>query len=157
MGGTAYGADIPRKPSALSSLDAFDGGRHDRSGMTSISPDGLRALEHQRLTSLREADLARAQELHADDYQLINPYGQTINKEDYLSGIARGDIRYHAFEPISGIDVRLGERMAIVRYSVRIDIEAFGGRERLTCWHTDSWELQDRWRAVWSQATAIID
>jgi hypothetical protein len=73
------------------------------------------------------------------------------------TGIATGDIRYHAFEPISAIDVRVGERMAIVRYSVRIDIEAFGGRERLRCWHTDSWELQDRWRAVWSQATAIID
>jgi Domain of unknown function (DUF4440) len=149
--------DAARKPFAGFSLDAFDGGRHDRSGMTLISPDGLRALEHQRLRSLRDPDLALAHELHADDYQLINPYGQTIDKEDYLSGIATGEIRYHAFEPISAIQVRVGERMSIVRYSVRIDIEAFGGRERLVCWHTDSWELQDRWRAVWSQATAIVD
>lgn len=125
--------------------------------MTAISPEGLRALEQQRLTSLREADLALAHELHADDYQLINPYGQTINKKDYLSGIATGEIRYHEFKPISAIEVRLSERMSIVRYSVRIDIEASGGREQLMCWHTDSWELQDRWRAVWSQATAIID
>jgi hypothetical protein len=140
-----------------SKVDGFDGRRHDRSGMTSISPEGLRALERQRLTSLREADLAVAHELHADDYQLINPHGQTINKKDYLSGIATGEIRYHAFEPISAIEVRVGAGMSIVRYSVRLDIEAFGGRERLMCWHTDSWELQDRWRAVWSQATAITD
>jgi hypothetical protein len=125
--------------------------------MTMISPEVLRALEHRRLASLREADLVLARELHADEYQLINPHGQTINKSDYLSGIATGEIRYHAFEPISPIDVRMSARMSIVRYSVRIDIEADGGRERLICWHTDSWELQDRWRAVWSQATAIVD
>jgi hypothetical protein len=45
-----------------------------------ISPEELRTLEHRRLASLREADLVLAHELHADEYQLINPYGQTINK-----------------------------------------------------------------------------
>lgn len=122
-----------------------------------IGPEELRALEHRRLASLREADIVLAHELHADEYQLINPYGQPINKSDYLSGIATGEIRYHAFEPISPIEVRMSARMSVVRYSVRIDIEAVGGRERLICWHTDSWEFQDRSPAVWSQATAIVD
>jgi hypothetical protein len=122
-----------------------------------ISPEELRALELRRLASLREADMTLAKALHADGYQLVNPYGQTINKADYLSGIASGAIHYHVFEPVSPIEVRLSRGMAIVRYRARIDIQTPGGRERLTCWHTDSYESQDRWRAVWSQATAIAD
>jgi Domain of unknown function (DUF4440) len=122
-----------------------------------ISAEELRALEHRRLASLREADMAVARDLHADHYQLINPHGQTINKHDYLSGIASGAIHYRVFEPVSQIEVRVGPGMAIVRYRASIDIETPAGRERLTCWHTDSYELQDRWHAVWSQATAIAD
>jgi Domain of unknown function (DUF4440) len=122
-----------------------------------ISAEELRALELRRLGSLREADVALAKDLHADDYQLINPHGQTINRNDYLSGIASGEIDYRVFEPVTQIEVRVSPGMAIVRYQARIDIQTPGGRERLTCWHTDSYELQNHWRAVWSQATAIAD
>jgi hypothetical protein len=116
----------------------------------------LRTLEHRRLWSLVEPDLVVAADLHADDYQLVNPHGQTIGKSDYLNGIAAREIRYRTFKPISQIGVRVTSDMAIVRYQALIDIETPVGREQLTCWHTDSYELRDgTWRAVWSQATAI--
>jgi uncharacterized protein DUF4440 len=122
-----------------------------------ITADELRALELRRLGSLREADMALARDLHADNYQLITPHGQTINKDDYLSGIASGAIDYHVFEPASQIEVRVSPSMAVVRYRARIDIQTPGGREQLTCWHTDMYEFDGHWQAVWSQATPIAD
>jgi hypothetical protein len=43
--------------------------------------DHLRAIERDRLRSLVGADLATARRLHADDFQLINPRGGTLSKD----------------------------------------------------------------------------
>ncbi len=121
-----------------------------------LRADELQALEGQRLRALVVPDMGTAERLHADDYQLVNPYGGTVSKQDYLSWIAVGDINYHVFEPVSELLVRISPAMAVVRYQARIDIESAGEREQLVCWHTDMYELRDGgWQAVWSQATAI--
>jgi hypothetical protein len=116
----------------------------------------LREAERARLQSLVAADLSVAERLHADDYQLITPGGATMSKRAYLDGIASGDLDYSVFEPVSEIRVRLYGEAAILRYRVRIEINVGGAHEEGTYWHTDAYELRDdRWQAVWSQATRI--
>jgi hypothetical protein len=64
-----------------------------------MTPDGpvLRDTERRRLRSLVEADLAVADALHADDYQLITPNGYALTKQEYLRDIASGQLRYEIF------------------------------------------------------------
>lgn len=61
--------------------------------------DQLRAIKHARLRSLVDADVATARRLHADDFELINPVGGTMSKEQYLKNIASGDLDYLEWEP----------------------------------------------------------
>ena len=118
--------------------------------------DLLRATERNRLRALVEADMETAYQLHADDFQLINPAGGALSKEQYLGGIASGDIQYHLWEPES-IAVRVQGQIAILRYQAQLEISVNRQRAALRrFWHTDSYELRDgRWQVVWSQATEI--
>jgi hypothetical protein len=130
-----------------------------------VSPDadrlaaevGLRATERKRLRALVAADMAIADRLHADDFQLINPGGGVLTKTQYLDGIASGYLNYRLWEPDSAIDVRLYGRGAVIRYRSRLHMCLGGAEGELRqYWHTDLYELRDeRWQVVWSQATAI--
>ena len=122
----------------------------------SISPDVFRDLERQRLAALVAGDIDMARSLHADDYQLITPGGARLSREEYLDGIATGDLDYLVFEPASEIAVRIYDRAAAVRYHARIEVLVSGQLDSGLFWHTDIHELRDgRWQAVWSQATRI--
>ncbi len=127
---------------------------------TAIAPQAeanvLRATERERLAALVKADVARAGELHADDFQLINPLGGALSKEEYLGGIASGQIDYLYWEPDS-IAVRLYEDVAVIRYSSQLEIVVQGNHiPRQRYWHTDLYERHyGRWQVVWSHATAI--
>jgi len=116
----------------------------------------LRSTECERLRALVAGDLAVAELLHADDFQLITPGGTVMSREQYLGGIASGYLNYHLWEPDSPILVRLHERVAFLRYRARLHIARAGGAvSRLRCWHTDTYEHRDgRWQVVWSQATS---
>jgi hypothetical protein len=116
----------------------------------------LRDAERERLRSLVTPDLPIAERLHADDYELITPGGGTMSKREYLDSIASGDLDYLVFEPTPEIRVRRYDRGAILRYRVRIEILVDGTKDSGNFWHTDAYELRDdRWQAVWSQATRI--
>jgi len=112
-------------------------------------------LERARLDSLVDRRFAAAEALHAADYQLINPGGAVVTREEYLGGLALGDIRYVLFEPVSEIQVLSSESAAAVRYLARIEIQfKGGGSDSGVFWHTDIYCLRDGlWQAVWSQAT----
>jgi hypothetical protein len=122
-----------------------------------LDADLMRDTERARLRSLVEADMARADALHAPDYQLITPRGYAMSKQDYLGRIASGQLRYRIFEPASEIAVRGGDEVALLRYQALISVsEDDGDAATITCWHTDCYEWRDgRWQAVWSQATTI--
>ena len=117
----------------------------------------LRATERERLRALVAADLATADRLHADDFQLINPGGGVLSKQQYLGGIASGALNYRVFEPDSEIAVRLYGEAALIRYRSRLHMSRDGAEGALRqYWHTDAYERRDgRWQVVWSQATAI--
>jgi hypothetical protein len=108
------------------------------------------------LHALVAADFEAADQLHADDFQLITPGGNALSKVDYLGAVASGAIDYQVWEPDSPIEVRLYGLGAVIRYRSRIE-GVFGGRKISGhYWHTDSYEQRnERWQVVWSQATEI--
>jgi Domain of unknown function (DUF4440) len=118
--------------------------------------DVIRETERERLRALVEGNMEVARQVHADDFQLINPFGGTLSKEQYLGGVASGEINYLVWEPDS-IAVRLHGEAALIRYQSQLEIVVQGRKVPLQrYWHTDSYEKRDgRWQVVWSQATAI--
>lgn len=123
-----------------------------------VEPSGsvVRDLERRRLEALVAGDLESAEELHADDYELITPGGVALSKRDYLDGVASGALRYRVFEAVSEPVVRMLGAGAVVRYRARIEIDHQDGHDGGLFWHTDTYERRDgRWLAVWSQATRV--
>jgi len=118
--------------------------------------DQIRDIERQRLRALVEADMDVARRLHADDFQLITPFGDALSKDEYLGTVESGDIDYVVWKP-DAIDVRLSGDMAVLRYSSHIEIIVQGRRlPPGDYWHTDYYEKRNgRWQDVWSQATEM--
>lgn len=130
---------------------------NDQTNRSSIAEiELLRATERKRLQSLVEANMEVANQLHADDFQLINPLGGSGSKEQYLGSVASGMFSYLVWEP-GEIAVRLHGELAILRYQAQMEI-AFN-QEKLPpmrLWHMDAYEKRDgRWQVIWSQATRI--
>lgn len=118
--------------------------------------DQIRSIERERLRALVSANMTVANQLHANDFQLISPGGLTLSKEQYLGGISSGEINYLLWEPDAEIQVRLYGPVALIRYQSQIKITSYGQEYALRCWHTDAYEKRGgRWQVVWSQATAI--
>ena len=115
----------------------------------------LRGIERERLRALVAADLDRASQLHADDFQLINPLGGILSKEQYLGGIGSGQLKYLFWEPGS-IAVRVYGAAAAIRYPSELEVVVQGRHiQRQRYWHTDLYERRDgQWQVVWSHATA---
>jgi hypothetical protein len=120
----------------------------------------LANTERRRLQSLVEVRLTDADALHAPDFELINPSGGVLSKEQYLGGIASGEINYHRFEAVSGIHVMVDGSLAVLRYRSLIDITVEGQASGpLECWHLDCYRREPdvgAWRVHWSQATAVV-
>ncbi|STQ91033.1 nuclear transport factor 2 family protein [Iodobacter fluviatilis] len=116
----------------------------------------IRQTEHARLSALVQGHIEAASALHAPDFQLITPVGDTLSKAQYLGAIAGGQIKYLNWEP-STIDVRVFGSAAIIRYRSSLSV-IFGGYTvpPAQYWHTDFYEMRDDiWQVVWSQATEI--
>ena len=93
--------------------------------------------------------------LHADDFELINPDGETYPRERYLGEIGSGVLDYTAWVP-GDMTVRMYTDVAVVRYQderfeVRYDgtVVRTGGLR-----HTNVYEKRNgRWQIVWSHAS----
>lgn len=131
---------------AVVSCGGGDAGGGETSAETTA--DVVRATERERLRALLGDDVDAANTLHADDFELINPVGEPLSKEDYIDS---GDaFAYTVFKPISPIRVRVHGDAAVIRY--KSEIEIFGSRGHY--WHTDLYEKRDgQWQIVWSQTT----
>jgi hypothetical protein len=115
----------------------------------------LRLTERERLRALVSGDVERAAQLHADDFQLINPLGGALSKDQYLGGISAGQIHYLYWEP-EAIVVRVYGGAAVMRYQSELEIVVQGRHiPRQRYWHTDLYERHgSQWQVVWSHATA---
>jgi hypothetical protein len=129
-----------------------------RAGFTDLEADAdlIRATERDRLRALVDANIEAARRLHADDFQLITPSGDSLSKEEYLGAVGSGEVDYLKWDPES-IEVRLYGTAAIIRYRSQLEIVVRGHRaEQGRYWHTDAYEKKDgRWQVVWSHATEI--
>jgi hypothetical protein len=111
----------------------------------------IRATERQRLHALLKHDFDTANKLHAVDFELINPSGEVVSREDYIdSGAA---FEYTVWKPISPIRVRVHGDSAVIRYESEIVRHGIRGH----FWHTDLYEKRDgQWKIVWSQTTGAL-
>jgi hypothetical protein len=130
----------------------------DASPEVGTSADDLRALEKARLRSLVDFDMETAMALHAEDFQLINPAGGALTREEYLGSLQDGFIDYLVFEPAGEIRVHLAPGAGVLRYMSNLEIIVGGQRMPLAnFWHTDYYEYRDgSWQAVLSQATEVL-
>jgi hypothetical protein len=118
--------------------------------------DQLRQIERTRLRALVDADTRTAGRLIAANFQLINPGGAPLGRDEYLGAIAAGDIDYLAFEPTSRIVVRRSGESAALRFQVHFDLVVGGTRLTHEGWITELYERRGgRWQIVWEQATAV--
>jgi ketosteroid isomerase-like protein len=126
------------------------------SALAQDSADQLRAIEHERLRSLMDADMPTARRYHADDFQLINPDGGTMSKEQYLGRVADGSLDYIEWEP-EEIRVRLYGDAAVIRYRAHLKVSVKGSAGRdVHFWHTDLYEKRNgQWQVVWAHATLV--
>ncbi len=119
--------------------------------------DELKDLERKRLAAFVSKDVEALKGLHAEDFHLINPAGQELSRDDYLTGIAGGFIEYKAWEPESEIQVRVYGDAAILRYRAQVELAVKGESQPLQrFWQTELYEKRDgKWQVVWSQATRV--
>jgi ketosteroid isomerase-like protein len=123
---------------------------------TDEGADLLRATERERLRALVAGNIERAAQLHTEDFQLINPLGGAVSKQQYLGGITSGQIHYLYWEPES-IAVRRYGDVAVIRYESQLEIVVQGRHiPRQRYWHTDLYERHgSQWQVAWSHATAV--
>jgi hypothetical protein len=123
---------------------------------SSSQADHLRAIETTRLQALVDADTATARKLTAPDFQLINPAGAPLSREDFLGGVDAGVIDFLVLEPSSPIAVRLSGDSATLRYQTTFDLVVGGTHLTHEAWTTALYERRHgRWQIVWGQSTAI--
>lgn len=127
----------------------------DTERLTGDEADSIRSIERTRLRALVNGDINTARGLHAEDFQLVNPLGGLLSKEQYLDGVASGEIDYISWVP-EQIEVRVYDRVAAIRYRSHLEIIVAGQLiPRQRYWHTDLYEKRDgQWQVVWSHATA---
>jgi hypothetical protein len=114
------------KEKAMTQDETTNRSANEEAHSPALGADTIRAIERQRLRAFLEANMEVAQQLHADDFQLINPGGGALSK---------AVIRYQ-----SRLAISIGGAEAQMR----------------RYWHTDTYEKQTgRWQVVWSQATQI--
>lgn len=113
-------------------------------------------IERQRVAALVSGDMKTASRLHAPDFQLINPLGGALTKEEYLGGLESGFLDYLVWQP-GEISVRRRGKTAVLRYQSQLQIVIGGEPQPLgRYWHTDYYEKRrGGWQVVWSHATAI--
>src|SRR4029079_8569605 len=83
--------------------------------------DLIRATERERVRGLVGGDASAVRDLHADDFQLINPSGAALSKAQYLGDVASGVVNYRVWEP-GPIEVRLYGLGAVIRYQSQLEI-----------------------------------
>jgi hypothetical protein len=119
---------------------------------------GQGLFERERLRALVEADLTTARRLHANDFQLINPAGESLTKAQYLGSIESGQLDYEIWDA-GMITVRVYENAAVIRY-LDLDFEVYLDGKRVhrgPMYHTNLYERRGgRWQVVWSQASGVI-
>jgi hypothetical protein len=119
--------------------------------------DALRTIEREKLAAFVARDIETLQRIHARDFQLVNPAGQELSRDDYLNGIALGYIEFKRWEPESQIQAIVNADTAILRYRAQVEVSVQGeAQPAQRFWQIEVYEKRnDGWQTVFSQATRI--
>jgi hypothetical protein len=123
---------------------------------SSSQAERLRAIETTRLQALVDADTATARKLMAPDFQVINPAGVPLSREDLVGAVDAGVLDFLVIEPSAPIAVRLSGDSATLRYQTAYDVVLGPTHVTHKAWTTALYERRaGRWQIVWEQTTAI--
>jgi Domain of unknown function (DUF4440) len=117
----------------------------------------LRQIEKNRLQALVDANVAVARPLIASDFELINPLGEVLSRDDILGGVGSGALDFLSDTVTSQIRVRLHGNTAALRYRHTIDVAvAQIGHLAHPAWTTALYVRRTgSWQIVWEQTGAI--
>ena len=132
-------------------------GEHSKGAGKSRQVERLRQIEKTRLQALVDADIAVAGPLIASDFELINPIGDVLTRNDILGGVGSGALDFLSDTVTSQIRVRLQGNTAVLRFRHTIDIQVAGiGHLTHPAWTTAFYERhRGKWQIVWEQSGAI--
>jgi Domain of unknown function (DUF4440) len=132
-------------------------GDHSKGASKSRQIERLRQTEKKRLQALVDADVAVAGVLIASDFELINPIGQVLTREEMLGGVGSGAIDFLSDTVTSQIEVRPHGNTAVLRYRHTVDIVVAGiGHLTHPAWTTALYERRKgNWQIAWEQTGAI--
>jgi len=132
-------------------------GDQSKGASNSRQAERLRQTEQKRLRALVDADVAVAGTLIAKDFELINPLGEVLARDDVLGGVSSGALDYLSDTVTSQIKVRVHGNVAVARYQHTIDIAVAGiGHLTHPAWTTALYERRKgNWQIVWEQTGAI--
>jgi hypothetical protein len=132
-------------------------GDHSQGASKSRQAERLRQTERKRLQALVDADVTIAGTLIASDFELINPLGEVLTRDDVLGGVGSGALDFLSDTVTSQIKVRLHGNTAVLRYQHTIDIAVAGiGHLTHPAWTTALYERRKgNWQIVWEQTGAI--
>ena len=132
-------------------------GDHSNGTRKSRQVERLRQIEKQRLQALVDADVAVAGPLIASNFELINPLGDVLTRNDVLGGVGSGALDFLSDTVTSQISVRRHGNTAILRYRHTIDIAVTPiGHLTHPAWTTALYERRNgNWQIVWEQTGAI--
>ena len=130
---------------------------HSKGASKPRQVERLRHIEQTRLQALVDADVAVAGSLIATDFELINPIGDVLTRDDLLGGLGSGALDFLANTVTSEIRVRLHGSTAVLRYRHMIDIAVVPvGHLAHPAWSTAVYERRHgKWQVVWEQTGAI--
>jgi hypothetical protein len=132
-------------------------GDHSKGAGKSRQVERLRQIETKRLQALVDADVTVAGRLIASDFELINPLGEVLTRNDVLGGVGSGALDFLSDTVTSQIRVRLRGNTAVLRYRHTIDIAVTPvGHLTHPAWTTALYERgKGHWQIVWEQTGAI--
>ena len=130
---------------------------HPKGAGASRQVERLRQMEKTRLQALVDADVDAARALIASDFELINPIGEALSRDELLGGVASGALDFLSNTVTSQIRVRLHGNSAVLRFRHTIDIQVAGlGHLTHPAWSTALYERRKgNWQIVWEQTGAI--
>lgn len=79
----------------------------------------LRALEHEFLAACLSANIARLDEILADNFIFTDPYGLNLTKAEWLEGLRTGGFTFEAIE-LKGLEIHASTNIAWARAEVRL-------------------------------------
>jgi hypothetical protein len=132
-------------------------GDHSKGAGRSGQVERLRQTEKKRLQALVDANVAVAGPLIANDFELINPLGEVLTRNDLLGAVGSGALDFLSDTITSQIRVRLHGDTAAMRYRHTISVAlAQVGHLTHPAWTTALYERRKgNWQIVWEQTGAI--